>query len=383
MPPVQKCTGQGPDLVGSVSKTREGKREARSMAKRIGFLWEKMVTMENCIEAERLMAKNKPDNRMARHIGQNAEKYGATLYAKLVDGSYVFHEPKEQMIRDSYKGKTRRLQIPCLEDQAAMQAWLNIATPYIERRNYYFNCGSIPGAGQLRAVKALQKWLGGKKPPKWAGSTDIKKFYETCPHEVVLKGLRRLFKDKRFIAFAKLSMDAMSSTGVGLAIGFPVSHWFANVALMELDFELKRMFPDVKFTRYMDDIAFISRNKRHLRKAIQYLAKRLGDLGMRLKNTLQVYPIRYRGVTFLSYRFFHGFTLLSKLLMFRIARKMRNASKHMTVHMAQGVVSYMGILKHCNSYHFRRDFVYPLVDPKKCRRLISDATKKNLLLRAA
>ena len=353
------------------------------MAKRVGFLWEKMISMENCIEAERLMCKNKPDNRMARHIGQNAEKYGATLYAKLSTDSYEFHEPKEQMIRDSYKGKTRRLQIPCLEDQAAMQAWLNIATPYIERRNYYFNCGSIPGAGQIRAVKALQKWLGGKKPPKWAGSTDITKFYETCPHSVVMHGLKRLFKDRKFLAFAKQSMTAMSKTGVGLAIGFPVSHWFANVALMELDHELKRAFPDVHFARYMDDIAFISRNKRHLRKAIRYLMERVGQLGMKIKKNWQVYPIKYRGVTFLSYRFFHGFTLLSKLLMYRIARKMRRAAEHMSVHMAQGVISYMGILKHCNSYHFRKEYVYSNVDPKKIRRLISDAQKKQDLLRRA
>ncbi len=350
--------------------------------KRVGFLWEKMITMENCIDAEKLMAKNKPDNKMARHIGAHAEKYGATLQAKLSTGTFVFHEPKETTIRDSYKGKTRRLQIPCLEDQAAMQAWLQIATPYIERRNYFYNCGSIPGAGQIRAVKALKKWLSGKKPPKWAGITDIKKFYETCPHWVVLRGLRRMFKDEKFIEFAGSMMDAMSGTGIGLAIGFPVSHWFANIALMEIDHQLRRLFPDVKFARYMDDIALISRNKRHLRKAIMHLAKRLGEFGMKLKNTWQIFPIRFRGITFLSYRFFHGFTILAKPLLYRIARKMRRAATNLSLHMAKSVISYMGILKHCNSYNFRKDYVYPNVSVKKCRRLISNEGK-NVLLRAA
>lgn len=350
--------------------------------KRIGFLWEKMITMENCIEAERLMAKNKPDNKMARHIGAHAEKYGATLQAKLAADTFVFHEPKETTIRDSYKGKTRRLQIPCLEDQAAMQAWLLVATPYIERRNYFYNCGSIPGAGQIRAVRALKKWLRGKKPPKWAGVTDIKKFYESCPHWVVLRGLRRIFKDKEFIEFAKRMMEAMSNTGVGLAIGFPVSHWFANIALMEIDHQLRRMFPDVSFARYMDDIAMISRNKRHLRKAIIHLAKRLGEFGMKLKHTWQVYPIRLRGVTFLSYRFFHGFTILAKPLLYRIARKMQRAATNLSLHTAKSVISYLGILKHCNSYNFRKDYVYPNVDIKKCRRMISDASKNVLLLAA-
>lgn len=349
------------------------------MPKRIGHLWEQVEARSNCIAAEKEMAKNKPDNKMAKHIGANAEKYGSALCDKLSSGTFVFHESRETFIKDSYKGKTRRLQIPCLEDQAAMQAWLRVASPYIERRNYFYNCGSIPKAGQSRAVEAVKCWLRGKKPPKWAAVTDIRKFYETCPHWVVIKGLRRIFKDERFIQFAAQMLAAMSDTGVGLAIGFPVSHWFANVALMEIDHELKRLFPDVKFTRYMDDITMVCRVKRHLKKFMKHLGKRLKDFGMELKRrTVQIYPVASRGITFLSYRFFHGYTILAKGLMYRIARKMKRASKHLSIHMAQGVLSYIGILKHCNSHNFKIEHVYPYIKPKKCRRMISDASKNHL-----
>jgi len=352
------------------------------MPKRIGHLYERMITLENCIQAEREMGENKKDNDMARHIAAHAEKYGAALHDKLESGTFTFHKPREAYIQDSYKGKTRHLMIPCLEDQAAMQAWLIVVTPYIVRCNYYYNCGSIPKAGQTRAVKALKKWLKGPKPPKWGGVTDIYHFYETVPHRVVLRGLRRRFKDERIIGFAAKMMASMSSTGVGIAIGYPVSHWLANVALMELDHELRRKFPDVKFVRYMDDVGLVSRNKRHLRMAVQYMAKRLVELGMRLKHTWQVFQIHLRGLTFLSYRFFQGFTILAKRLMYRIARKMRKASTHMSAHMARGVMSYRGILKHCNSYNFRKDYVYPNVSIKKCRRLISNDSK-NPVQRAA
>lgn len=345
------------------------------MPKRVGYLYERMVSLENCIQAEREMGRNKPDNKMARHIANHAEKYGAALSAKLVSGTYTFHSSHETEIKDSYKGKVRHLKIPCLEDQAAMQAWLIVASPYIVRRNYYYNCGSIPGAGQSRAVEGLKRWLKGRKPPKWGGVTDIRKFYDTCPHWVVMRGLRRIFKDSKFLDFAGQMLAAMSGTGVGLAIGFPVSHWLANVALSEIDHAMRRKFPDVKFARYMDDTGLVSRNKRHLHKAIAYMGARLGEFGMELKHTWQVFQIRLRGLPFLSYRFFHGFTLLAKRLMYRIARKMRRAATNMSVHMAQGVMSYIGILKHCDSYNFRKDYVYPNVSPKKCRRLISDGSK--------
>lgn len=323
------------------------------MPHRIGFCYDKMVTLENCIDAERKLGKNKPDNQMAQHISHNAEKYGRTLFEKLSAGDVVFHANKETTIKDSYKGKERHLKIPCLEDQAVQIAWLNIATPEIERRNYYYNCGSIPGAGQSRAVEALKMWLKDPKY-KYGGTMDIRHFYDTCPHWVVMKGLKRIFKDKRFLHIAELILENMSSTGVGLAIGHPSSHWFANIAITEIDHELKQKYPDVHFTRYMDNFGLVGKNKRRTKNAMSFITESIEKEEMKIKRDWQFFPIQARGLQFLSYRFFNGYTILAKGLMFRISRKMKRAETHMCVHMAMGVVSYLGILKHCNSYHFKK-----------------------------
>lgn len=352
------------------------------MPKRIGFLYEKIISEENCIAAERQMAKNKPDNQMAKHIGANAEKYGKELSEMLAAGAWVPRPNRETVIQDSYKKKERRLKVPCLQDQAVQYAWLNIATPHIEKKNYYYNCGSIPGAGQTRAVKFLQKALGAKKPPKYGGVFDIRKFYDTCPHWAVMKGLRRIFKDERFLHYGELILNSMSSTGIGLAIGHPASHWFANVALMAIDHGLRRNFPDVKLTRYMDDVVLVSNNKRHIRKAMQWLISQIRALGMEVKHTWQIFQIKKRGITFLSYRFFPGYTILAKRLMYRISRKFEKAHRHgvRTAHTAAGLVSYMGILSHCNSFNFRKEYVYPKVSIKKCKEVISNAAKNTLCL---
>ena len=271
------------------------------MPKRIGFLYERFISLENCITAEKQMVKNKPKNRMARHVGEHAEAYGERLHEMLKRDKWVASPNREFDIVDSYKGKTRHLKVPCLLDQSVQYAWMNIATPYIERRNYYYNCGSIPGAGQSRAVKTLKKWLGGTKKPKYAGIADIRHFYDTCPHWVIMKGLRRIFKDERFLYFAEKILESMANGKVGIAIGHPSSHWFANVALMELDIELKTRFPEVKFVRYMDDFAFVGNNKRHLHKALAFLRERLESYGMEIKKTWQVFQIKGRGLKFLSY----------------------------------------------------------------------------------
>jgi retron-type reverse transcriptase len=348
------------------------------MPKRIGFLYEAFTSYENCVVAERLMAKNKPDNKMAKHIGNHAEEYGLLLHKTLINDSWTPSKNREFDIVDNYKGKIRHLKVPCLADQAAQYAWLNIAIPYIEKRNYFYNCGSIPKAGQIRAIRALKRWLGGKKPYKYGAIADIRHFYDTLPHSIVMKGLTRIFKDKRFVNFAGKIMQSMSKTGVGIAIGHPSSHWFANVALMELDHYLCNEFKDVVFTRYMDDYAILSNNKRHLKKFLLSLMGEIEKRGMKIKKNYQIFPTKQRALAFLSYRFFRGYTLLSKPLMYRISHRIKSAAKGLTVHIAASVLSYLGILKHCNGYNYKLKRVYPYVKINECKELISNAAKNKL-----
>lgn len=348
------------------------------MPKRKGHLYERFLTKENFIRAEYLIGKNKPDNRMARHIMANSEKYGEKLFNKYSSGEFHFHESRRKTIVDSYKGKTRTLKIPILEDQAVQMAWLNIATPYLERKNYYYNCGSIPKAGQTRAVQAVKKWMKNKRN-KYAAVTDIKKFYDTCPHSAVMNGLRRIFKDERFLKIAEDILASMSDNGIGLAIGHPTSHWFANVALMDIDLEMKRKFGDVKFARFMDDSAFVSPNKRRLRQCIEWYRDRIKRVGMRLKKWSR-FNTRDRPIGFLSYRFFHGYTLMQKSLMVRISRRFRKASEKMNVHVAKALLSYCGIMKWCDSFNFKKKHVFPYVKIKNLKRMVSQYDK-NLLRR--
>ena len=334
-----------------------------------------MMTEENFIKAERLLSKNKPKNRKAKIISENAEYYGKLLYEKVKTG-YEWHKPKRSTICDTYKGKVRNLKIPCLEDQAAQLAWLNIATPYIERRNYYYNCGSIPNAGQTRCVNALKKWLKNPKM-KYGAVLDIRKFYDTCPHSIIRKGLERIFKDKKFVDYAMGFVSSMSDNDVGIAIGYPVSHWLANIALCQLDHDLQRIFPNIKYTRYMDDIALVSTNKRKLRKAVDYINFRISEMGMELKK-FSLFPIKGRGLTYLSYRFFNGYTILSKRLMFRISKRIRKV-KQVSRHIACGIMSYLGILSHCNSYNFRIAYVYPFITKRLCANIIRRSDANYLL----
>jgi RNA-directed DNA polymerase len=343
------------------------------MPKRTGFLYEQMIEYDNCLLAEKEMLKGKKNNRTAKRMKKNPEAYAKRMQDSLVSGTWEPHPYREKVIYDSHRGKYRNLKIPCLEDQAIHHAVMRVAVPHIMRRNYYYNCGSIPGAGQIRITRALRRWLSKKSKVKYAALMDIRKFYDSLPHWVVIKALEHIFKDAKFIAINKKILYGMSKDGVGLAIGFYPSVWYANLALAFID-RMIQSVKGVRFVRFVDDIAAIGNNKRVLHRTVTEVSKLLISVGLALKHTWQVFRINSRGLSFLSYRFFNGYTIMRKDVMYRVSRRMRN-KRNITAKRASSIVSSMGILKHCDSYNFRKLNVYPIVNIKKCKRIISEEGK--------
>lgn len=340
------------------------------MPKRVGFVYEQVISIDNCILAVKEMARSKPKHRRAQYLKAHADEYGKQLHVQLSNGTWKPRPYYAKTIIDGIRKKERHIKVPCLWDQCVHHALMQITAPYIQRRNYFYNCGSLPQAGQIRATRAIRRWMAAKKMVKYGESLDVEHFFESCKSWVVMAALERIFKDKKFLA---LHRTILTSMGDELAIGFNVSHWYGNLVLMYIDFEIKqRILPDCKYVRYMDDMLLLHNNKRKLHRAKESIEKLLNEKGLKLKHNWQIYQIKGRGVTFLSYRFFHGYTMMRKRLMYRISRRVRRDSRynHVSFHQASSAISYLGILKHCDSYNFKKKWVYPYVNIRKYKGVI-------------
>ncbi len=349
------------------------------MPKKTGYLYEQVISLENCKAAEMDMTCKKTKNNAAKRIRANAEKESIELSELISSGKWEPMPYREWVLYDPHRKKNRTIKVPCLRDQAVHHAVMRITAPYILRRNYFYNCGSIPGAGQIRATKAVQGWLGSKKSYKYGETLDIQKFYDNVRHKDVMKALRKIFKDKKFLALHEKILSSMSENGIGLAIGFYPSAWYANLVLADVDRAITQSGYKVKVARYMDDIAILGNSKRELHRLRGLIIEKLWVMGLCLKRNWQVFKIKGRGLRFLSYRFFKGYTIMTKQLMYRITRKIKRISgKAPTLHQAATVVSYMGIVKHCDSYNYRKRYIYPFVSIKQCKEVISYETKNKL-----
>jgi retron-type reverse transcriptase len=324
------------------------------------------------IVIEKRYKKGERSRGRVEYFRNHSAEIGKRISKELRDGTWEPKPYKEKSVYDELRGKWRSIRVPCLYDQAVHHAIMRVTAPELLKRAYYYSCGSVPGAGQSRAVNAVKSWLNKKKIPKYAGVYDVKKFYETCGHDVVMSKLRRLYKDKRFLS---LHEQILNSMGPGIAIGFYPSPWYANLVLNDVDKTIKTVLPDCDYARYMDDMVVLHSNKRKMKKAKDAIVETLRKMGMRLKSNWQIFPTRKRGIPFLSYRFFPKYTLVRKGLMYRIARRARLAGKNLTPHAAMSMLSYMGILKQGNGRNFYLTKIKPYVSIKNCKGVVRYVSK--------
>lgn len=342
------------------------------MPKKVGHLYEQVVSFENCLKAvhEGTASLKRTDH--VRRILADPDKYAHRIQGKLLAG----WEPspcRQKTINEGTQKKTRELLIPSMEDHLIHVAIMRVIVPHLMSKYDFASCGSIPGRGQKRVQGIIKGWQ--KKPPKYAAECDVRRFYPTCGKEIVMGCLRKFIKDEKYLSLHEKILDQMGGV---LAIGFQPSHWYGNLVLTECDRELRKS--GVKFVRYMDNYAMVAGRKRSLHRAILTLRRCLWKMGMDVKKDWQVFRWSSRSICFLCYRYYaNGKILMRKKLSHHVARVLRRASALLDAHRARGVMSLVGIVRHCHSYNFRREYIYPVISLKLCRRLISDVDKKRIL----
>lgn len=349
------------------------------MPKRVGFLYEKVLTLENCQEAVMVGTKNLKKTKKVRWIRSHPEEAGQQVLDALTNG-WKPGPVRLKTINEGSGHKKRFLKIPSTFDHLCHVAIMLPLIPLIQKRMDFYCCGSVPGRGQKRADMAVKTWMNGKKVPKYAGEGDVHHAYQSTRPGLVMAALRRIVKDERYLHWHELILGQM---GDELAIGFQPSHWYFNLVMDRVDKRVRREIPGIKYVRFMDNIVIAHGRKRTCHRAMRVIEDECRKMGMELNRSKQVYHTAKRSITLLSYRYFKGYSILRKATMYRISKGIRRAGRNMCDHHCRAAMSLIGITRHCNSYNFRKKHVYKVMSIKQAKGVISHADKKRNLRRAA
>ena len=135
------------------------------------------------------------------------------------------------------------------------------------------------------------------------------------------------------------------------------------------------------YMRYMDNLTLFGRNKRKLRKLRGMIEDWLAGRRLKLNNKWQLYPTAKRTVAALGYRFGHKFSLLRKRNMVRLKKSLSECYRAMRKHqkirpkLAQGLLSRLGQMKHCNHVHFFEKYVETGLQ-RKLKLVVREHTRK-------
>lgn len=217
--------------------------------------------------------------------------------------------------------KPRMICAASFNERVLHHAVMNVCEPVFEKFAIYDSYACRKGKGGTRALKRAQYFCG---KYSWYLKLDIRKYFDSIVHEVLLNKLGWQFREKQLLAlFAKLLATYETLPGQGLPIGNLISQHFANFYLGSFDHWLKNGVRVRGYLRYMDDFLLFADNKAILRKWLDQLEVFLRcKLGLKVKSNIQLNRTVF-GIPFLGYRVFSGHLRLKQESRRRFTEKFR------------------------------------------------------------
>jgi retron-type reverse transcriptase len=308
--------------------------------KRVGFLWDDLISFPNLLQAAYKAQRGKRFRPATAKFHYHLEQELWTLHTELKTRSYrpgpyrtfKIHEPKERIISAApYR------------DRVVHHALCNMLEPIFEQRFIRDSYACRQGKGTHAAVRRCQEMA---RHHQYALKADVRKFFPSLDHELLKAQLARAIKDPHVLWLAGVLIDhsnpqedvqdwfpgddlfTPASRRRGLPLGNQTSQFFANVFLDALDHFITDRLGFGSYLRYVDDLVLFHDDRRRLNAAREEMSAFLAGLRLTLHaNKTVVFPTR-QGLPFLGYRVWRSHLGLVKANVFRFRRRLRRLQNH-------------------------------------------------------
>ena len=327
--------------------------------KRIGNLYDKIISLENLQLADEKARKGKLKSYGVKVHDRNREANLLALHEALKAGTYrtseystfTIYEPKERII----------FRLPYYPDRIVHHAVMNVLEPIWLSVFTADTYSCIKKRGIHAAAKKLRHVIDkDKQGCTYCLKIDIRKFYPSVNHDVLKSIVRRKLKDTRLLKL----LDEIIDSAEGLPIGNYLSQYLANLMLTYFDHWVKEVKKVRYYFRYADDIVVLHSDKKVLRGLLAefetYIAE---ETKLQVKDNKQIFHVgkdhrdrHGRGIDFLGFVFYLNETRLRKRIKQNLCRKCAQLLKRKNPIDAkdfkQAIASWWGWCKYSDSDYF-------------------------------
>lgn len=334
-------------------------------------IYEQIIALENLFSAWDEFKSDKKNRADVQEFGERIEENIFALHHDLKVGRYKHGEYKGFWIKDP---RPRHIHKATVRDRILHHAIFNIFNPIFEPTFIAQSFSCRIDKGTHKGVKALADAIrsvgaNGYKQA-FALKCDVRKFFDTIDHRILLGILARKIKDEDAMRLMNEIVESFSTKHStvfalkGVPIGNLTSQLFANIYMNELDQFMKHELRVKNYLRYTDDFVVVSEDKNYLEGLLPLIARFLKEaLALDLHpNKVEIRNVN-QGIDFLGYVVLPHHRQLRTQTKKRIVRKLfqrvgecRNGiiSKESV---EQSLQSYLGVLSHANAYNLSNDLI--------------------------
>ena len=243
----------------------------------------------------------------ATRLEENLERVAQALR----DGRYRPQAIKRVWIPKPGSTEKRPLGVPTVRDRVVQAALRNVLEPVFEKDFADHSYGFRPGRGCKDALRQVDLLL--KQGYTYVVDADLKSYFDTIPHDLLMARIRDKLADNRILALVELFLKQQimeTTTGwtpeTGTPQGAVLSPLLSNIYLDPLDHLMAQS--GVNMVRYADDFVILCRTESEALLALAMVQRWTAQEGLTLHPTKTriVDATVSGGFDFLGYHFERG-----------------------------------------------------------------------------
>jgi RNA-directed DNA polymerase len=272
------------------------------------------------------------DHETVEHFAQGLDEKVEQLEQSLREDTYRPNPVRRTWIPKAGSKELRPLGIPTVRDRTVQAALYNVIAPIFEADFAQHSYGFRPGRGCKDALRRVTELLNSGYA--YVVDADIKSYFDTIPHERLLKRVETKIADGRILRLVASYLTQGVVEGAsqwtpekGSPQGAVLSPLLSNIYLDPLDHVMEKA--GFEMVRYADDWVAMCRTPEEAQRALEVARAWLEEngLALHLEKTRVVDANQAGGFDFLGYHFERGYRWPSRKSVKKLRDRIRERTR--------------------------------------------------------